>query len=83
VATTKDHPTAARGGGADVNAQGGTCPAALQAASFNGHNLIVQRLLEAGANVNILGGAWSTALHAAWYHGRDQIDRQKAAGGRG
>src|SRR2546430_4603036 len=41
--------------GADVNAQGGEYGNTLQAASFGGHDQVVQRLLEAGADVNPQG----------------------------
>jgi len=48
--------------GADINAQGGRCDNALQAASKRGHEAIVKLLLNKGANVNAQGGEYSNAL---------------------
>lgn len=59
--------------GADVNAQGGVCGNALQAASAEGHNAMVQQLLCKGADINAQGGAYGTALLAASYRGHDAI----------
>ncbi|KAG6913560.1 hypothetical protein DXG01_005905 [Tephrocybe rancida] len=50
---------------ADVNAQGGYCGNALQAASSGGHEAIVKLLLEKGADVNAQGGSYGNALQAA------------------
>jgi ankyrin repeat protein len=59
--------------GADVNAvnaRGGACGTALQAASVNGHIEIVTILLENGADVNLQGGEYyDSALQAASHHG--------------
>ena len=41
--------------GADINAQGGYCGNALQAASVGGHDQVVQMLLNKGADVNAQG----------------------------
>jgi Ankyrin repeats (many copies) len=70
--------------GADVNAQGGGgfYGNALQAASYGGHDQVVQRLLEAGADVNAQGGGgfYGNALQAASYGGHDQVvQRLKSA----
>jgi len=51
--------------GTDVNTQGGVCGSALQAASSNGEESIVQLLLSNGADVNIQGGYYGSALQAA------------------
>jgi len=59
--------------GADVNAQGGDYGTALQAASYGGHDRVVQRLLENGADVNAQGGHYGTALQAASYGGDDRV----------
>jgi Ankyrin repeats (3 copies) len=59
--------------GADVNAQGGYYGNALQAASYGGHDQVVQRLLEAGADVNAQGGYYGNALQAASLGGHDQV----------
>jgi ankyrin repeat protein len=51
--------------GADVNAQGGQCGNALQAASYWGCEAVVRLLLEKGAEVNAQGGKYGNALQAA------------------
>ncbi|KAG5827097.1 hypothetical protein H9Q74_002807 [Fusarium xylarioides] len=51
--------------GADVNAQGGVCGNALQAAARGGHLLTVALLLDKGADVNAQGGEFGNALQAA------------------
>jgi len=45
----------------------------LHAASFGGHNFIVQMLLKKGANVNAQGGWFGNALQAASYGDHDQV----------
>jgi hypothetical protein len=59
--------------GADVNAQGGHYGHALEAASYRGHEGIVQLLLEKGADVNAQGGLYGHALEAASYGGHEEI----------
>lgn len=59
--------------GADVNAQGGFCGNALQAASIGGHKAIVKLLLEKGTDVNVQGGYYSNALQAALSRGHKAI----------
>ena len=44
----------------------------MQAASIQGHNKIVQILLERGADVNAQGGEYGNALQAALVKGHDQ-----------
>ena len=61
---------------ADINAQGGKYDNALQAASYQGHQEIVQVLLNAGANVNAQGGLFGNALQAASARGHRQIVQQ-------
>ncbi|KFY17204.1 hypothetical protein V492_00821 [Pseudogymnoascus sp. VKM F-4246] len=60
-------------GGADVNAQGGDYGNALQAASYSGHNRVVELLLSKGADVNAQGGYYGNALEAASSEGHDRI----------
>jgi ankyrin repeat protein len=45
----------------------------LHAASFGGHNFIVQMLLKKGADVNAQGGWFGNALQAASERGHDQV----------
>ena len=59
--------------GADVNAQGGFYGNALQAASFQDYDKIVEVLLANGADVNAQGGFYGNALQAASYGGHDKI----------
>jgi hypothetical protein len=54
-----------KGGGADINAQGGLYGNALQAASYGGDEKVVQMLLDAGGEVNTQGGRFGNALQAA------------------
>ena len=48
-----------------VNAQGGHCGTALQAASARGHEAVVRMLLEKDANVNAQGGEYGNVLYVA------------------
>src|SRR5256885_12669612 len=59
------YTTLFRSAGADVNAQGGDYGNALHAASYRGHEKVVELLLDAGADVNAQGGNFGTALQAA------------------
>ncbi|CUS15230.1 unnamed protein product, partial [Tuber aestivum] len=59
--------------GADVNAQGGVCGNALQAAAYRGHESVVQLLLERGAEANAKGGHYGNALQAAKAFGHQTI----------
>jgi ankyrin repeat protein len=61
--------------GADVNAKGGICGTALQAASFKGWLGVVKSLIENGADVNAQGGQYGTALQATLSQGRLDIGR--------
>lgn len=58
---------------ADVNAQGGRCGNALQAASSRGHDKIVQLLLDKNADINAQGGLYGNALYAASTQGHNKI----------
>jgi ankyrin repeat protein len=58
--------------GADVNAQGGYRGNALYAASFRGHEKVVQALLCAGADVNA-GGWYGNALQATSEGGHEKV----------
>ncbi|RYP62609.1 hypothetical protein DL771_009652 [Monosporascus sp. 5C6A] len=59
--------------GADVNARGGPCGNALQAASIRGNENIVTMLLEKGADVNAQAGLYGSALQAASVRGNENI----------
>ncbi|KAH8696926.1 ankyrin repeat-containing domain protein [Phaeosphaeriaceae sp. PMI808] len=59
--------------GAEINAQGGEYGNALQAASCNGKQQIVELLLKAGAEINAQGGHYGNALQAASCNGNQQI----------
>ena len=58
-----------------MNAQGGYCGNALQAAASGWHDEVVRLLLEVGADVNAQGGCYGNALYAASYHGQEVIVR--------
>lgn len=59
--------------GADVNAQGGDYGNALQAASFQGYEEVVQILLNKGADVNAHGGFYGNSLYAASSRGHEKV----------
>ncbi|KAL2859852.1 ankyrin repeat domain-containing protein [Aspergillus lucknowensis] len=56
-----------------VNAQGGRFGNALQAASREGHENLVQMLLDRGANINTQGGEYGNALQAASREGHEKV----------
>ncbi|KAJ5896208.1 uncharacterized protein N7473_005607 [Penicillium subrubescens] len=56
-----------------VNAQGGTCNNALQAACLKGHERVVQMLLDRGANANTQGGRFGNTLQAAYLNGSEIV----------
>jgi hypothetical protein len=56
-----------------VNAQGGHYGNALQAASVEGHEKVVQMLLNAGADINAQGGHYGNTLQAASYEDHDKV----------
>ncbi len=58
---------------ANVNAQGGHCGNALQAASYKGFEDVVQILLNSNVDVNALGGRYLHALQAASVAGHQWI----------
>jgi ankyrin repeat protein len=57
----------------DVNEQGGLYGNPLQAASYRGHEKVVQVLLDNGADVNAQEGFFSHALQAASYRGHEKV----------
>lgn len=61
------------GRGANVNARGGLCGNALQAASYHGSEDIVRILLNNNVDVNALGGVYLHALQAASVAGHERI----------
>jgi ankyrin repeat protein len=56
-----------------ANIQGAWYGNPLQAASYQGHERVVQLLLEKGADVNVQGGYNGSALQAASYRGHEKI----------
>ncbi|KAB5536158.1 hypothetical protein GE09DRAFT_1176634 [Coniochaeta sp. 2T2.1] len=56
-----------------IDTQGGLYGTALQAASAEGHNDIVEMLLDMGADVNAQGGRYGTALQAAAAEGYKEM----------
>ena len=54
--------TLSKKGGADVNAEGRYYGNALQAASAEGHEIVVQLLLQKGADLNAQDGDYGNAL---------------------
>ncbi|CAG8079967.1 unnamed protein product [Penicillium nalgiovense] len=64
-----------------VNAQGGKYGSALQAASANGHERVVQALLDQFADVNAQGGKDHNALYAAASTGHERVVQMLLARG--
>jgi hypothetical protein len=58
---------------ADINVQGGRYGNALQAASYEGHEKIIQLLLNENASVNAQGGHFGSALQASSSRGHEKI----------
>ena len=58
-----------------INATGGRLGTALQAATWGGHETIVQLLLQSNANVNLQSGRFGNALRAALFAGNEKIVR--------
>ncbi len=56
-----------------INAQGGRYGNALQAASYRGHEKVMQMLLDKGADVKAQGGRYGNALQAASYGGHEKV----------
>ncbi|KAL4867877.1 hypothetical protein BDV12DRAFT_186298 [Aspergillus spectabilis] len=56
-----------------INTKGGRCGNALQAASFRGHEKVVQILLDQGADINAQGGHYGNALQAASIRGQEKV----------
>ncbi|KIW21484.1 hypothetical protein PV08_02064 [Exophiala spinifera] len=56
-----------------VNEPGGVYGNALQAASVNGHEKVVELLLRKGADVNAHGGMYGNALFAASVNGHEKV----------
>ena len=61
--------------GADINAQGGGCGNALQAASYEGHQSleVVKLLLDKGVDYNTKSGSYDNMLYVASYKGYVKI----------
>ena len=58
---------------ADVNTQGGEYRNALQAASYRGHEEVVELLLAKGADVNAQSGRYGNALQATSVYGNKKV----------
>ena len=56
-----------------INAQGGYFGNALQAASYLGHEKVVQFIFDRGADVNAQGGLFSNALYSASGRGHEKV----------
>ena len=56
-----------------INTQGGYYGNALQAASYRGHDKVVQILLDKGADINAQGEYYGNALQAASIGGHDKV----------
>ena len=56
-----------------VNARGGSCGYALHAASAEGHEKVVQLLLDNGAEIDARVGKYSNALHVASAKGHEKV----------
>lgn len=66
--------------GADVNAAGGRCGSALQAAAASGNEDVVEFLIAHGADVNNQGGLFGNALQTAAANGfQSLVERLLAA----
>ena len=61
--------------GVNVNAEGGNCGCALQAASRGGFKGLVELLLDRGASINAQNGEDQNALRAASFAGHEAIVR--------
>ncbi|KAJ9650362.1 hypothetical protein H2198_010331 [Neophaeococcomyces mojaviensis] len=57
----------------NLDAEGGVHGSVLQTASYNGHEKVVQILLDQGADVNAQGGIYGSALHAASCNGHKEV----------